>query len=241
MHVPQAFNTDSRKHSVQYADTFEEELDLSVVPWQHKDAAAPAAPAPAAARAAAAPAAAADAAAKQQQQRQPAAGAAQQEGAAGATSDEAAGPGRAIKKIKISMKSSGPLPAGAAAEATKTDPLSPTEGSGRPRRQAAMTTPAAAAGSSGGGAAGTSSKQAGKDSTEKGSADRVKSPVLGSAEKAQRVAEAKVGARIKILWPKDKTMYSGEIIVSVAWQRYDRAGHVAAAVARGLLGVWVLL
>lgn len=241
LHVMQAFNADSRKHSVQYPDTFEEELDLAVVPWQHKDAEAPAAPAPTAAAAAAAEpaaaaaepvaaaaepaaaaaagpaAAAADAAAKQQQ---PAAGAAEQEGAAGTTSDEAAGPGRAIKKIKITMKSSGPLPAGAAAEATKTDPLSPTDGTGRPRRQAAMTTPAAAAGGSGGGATGTSSKQGAKDSAEKGSADRIKSPVLGSAEKAQRAADAQVGARIKILWPKDKTMYSGEIIVSDAWLSY---------------------
>jgi hypothetical protein len=224
---------------VQYADTFEEELDLAVVPWQHKDAAASAAPAAAAATGpAAAPAAAADVAAKQQQ---PAARAAEQEGGAGTTSDEAAGPGRAIKKIKITMKSSGPLPAGAAAEATKTDPLSPTEGGGRPRRQAAMTTPAAAAGSSGGGAAGTSSKQAAKDFAEKGSADRIKSPVLGSAEKEQRVAEAKVGARIKILWPKDKTMYSGEIIVSEAWQVYGQDSHAAAAVALGLDGVCRLL
>lgn len=221
----QAFSAESRKHTVQYADTVEEDLDLAIVPWQPKDAPipAPAAPAPAAAAPAAAePAAAAAAPAPAAGGAAPAVEGAEQEApAAATTSDEAAGQGRAIKKIKITMKSSGPLPAGAAAEATKTDSLSPTEGSGRPRRQAAMVTPAAAAAGSSGGGAGTSSKAAGgKDSAGKDPADKaaaeksIKSP--GSAEKAQRMADAQVGARIKILWPKDKVMYSGEIIVSAA-------------------------
>jgi hypothetical protein len=117
-----------------------------------------------------------------------------------------------VKKLKITMKSAAGAPsaAAAAAEATKVDPLSPTEGTGRPRRQAAATPAAgAAAGSSGGGAAAgsTAAKPA------KGSAEKVKSP--DPAEKEERLRNAQVGTRIRLAWT-DKKFYTGEITVSVA-------------------------
>jgi hypothetical protein len=116
-----------------------------------------------------------------------------------------------VKKIKITMR------ANTAAEATKTDPLSPTEGTGRPRRQAALSTPGtappAAAGSSGGGTAaaagGAASSKASKGSADKASAAerQIKSP--GSAEKAQRVAQAQVRTQVAVATALGRTMLTG--------------------------------
>jgi hypothetical protein len=229
---------------VQYADTTEEELDLAVIPWQPKDAtpasalaapAAAAAPAEAAAPAAAAPAAAAAAASAAGAADAQQAAEAPAEGAAAAEDEAAAddGQGRAVKKLKITMKSAPGAQPAAAAEATRVDPLSPTEGTGRPRRQAAATPApgAAAAGSSGGGAAAGSSAKPAKGS----SAEKVKSP--DPAEKAERLRNAQVGTRIRLMWT-DKKFYTGEITVSALCRTGQCIAGQGSAVHVGLELAW---
>jgi len=191
-----------------------------VVPWEPAAPQQPAAAAAAGEGAAAAdeqPPAAASGEAPPPAGVQPPGEDAAEQGQAGGAAAAGAGQqqaGRPIKKLKLTVKPSGPYPAAAAAaaEATKVDDaLSPEGGRSRPRRQPAAT-PAAAAGSSGGaGGASAGSSKGAKAAAGLGSADKIKSP--GSAEKAERTAAAQLGARVKILWPKDKSFYSGEIVV----------------------------
>lgn len=191
----QGFDAASRKHKVVFADSTQADLDLAVVPWQ---------PVSGDAAAAAAAAAGAGAGAQGQGAEQAAAEEQGQGKEEGAGQDQQQQAGRAVKKIKLSVKPSGGQPAAAAvaAEATKTDPLSSPEGGRiiRPRRQATIT-PAPAA------AAAAPAKTASAAAAEK----KIKSP--GSPERAQRTAAAQIGARIKIMWTKDKQYYSGEIQV----------------------------
>jgi len=52
----------------------------------------------------------------------------------------------------------------------------------------------------------TDSKRA-KAAAGPGSADK------SSAEKAERTAAAQIGARVKIIWPQDRSFYSADIVV----------------------------